>query len=177
MRVRIARPLTTAVIALAVALTLVAPASAIVRFEPSPEPVPDRWAPETPVAVTWAGVSIRVPPSWQAKVKPEPSFGVESGASLLVAFGPGDSMLTVHAFDPARVQTWQDVGIEPAAELTIDGHATERFDDMLGTGAPISSAYSVHANGYVYSLLFHAQQAPADRWLSIAETLRLPGSG
>ena len=29
--------------------------------------------------------------------------------------------------------------------LTIDGHETERFDDMLGMGAPVASAYSIDA--------------------------------
>jgi len=167
-------PLTAIVLALALALATIAPASAVVRFEPTPEPVPPRWSADVPVVVEWAGVSMRIPADWTVSIKREPSAGVTGGASILAAFGPDDSLCLLHMYDPASVQTWQDVGIEATAELTIAGHRAERFDDMLGTGAAISSAYSIYAPDYLYSLLCHAHRAPADRWLSMAETLRLP---
>ena len=64
--------------------------------------------------------------------------------------------------------------VEATAELTIDGHRTERFDDMLGMGAPAASAYSIHAGDQLYAMLCSADQAPLDRWLSIAETITVP---
>jgi hypothetical protein len=169
-------PLTAVVVALALTLTSVASASAVVRFGPTPEPVPPRWSAEVPVLVEWAGVSMRFPSEWTVSIKREPPAGMAGGASILAAFGPDDSLCLLHLYDPATVQTWQDVGIEATAELTIGGHRAERFDDMLGTGAAISSAYSIYAPEFLYSLLCHARRAPADRWLSIAETLRLPAA-
>ena len=93
--------------------------------------------------------------------------------SLLVAFGPSDSMCMLEVFDADKVESWQDVGVEPTAALSIDGHRTERFDDIRGLGATISSAYSVYASGHVYGFFCSADRAPSDRWFSIAETLRL----
>ena len=170
----LARSIAAIVAAVVSTLAILTPASAVVRFEPTPEPVPPRWSADVPVAVEWAGVSMRIPAEWSISIKREPAAGIAGGASLLAAFGPGDSLCLLHAYDPTTVETWQDVGVEPAAELTIAGHRAERFDDMLGTGAPISSAYSIYANDRLYSLLCHADRAPADRWLSIAETLQLP---
>ena len=66
------------------------------------------------------------------------------------------------------------MGVQPVRELTIAGHRAERFDDMLGTGAAIASAYTVYAPTTIYSLFCSAERAPIDRWLSLAETLELP---
>jgi hypothetical protein len=162
---------TLAVTALAVATA--APASATVVFVPTPAPVPDAWRAEVPVSVEWADVSLRIPDEWTVKIKRAPAVEV-SGASLLVAFGPDDSMCMVEYYVSDKVDSWQDVGVSPSAELSIDGHPTERFDDMLGPGGASASAYSVDAGELVYSLYCTAEQAPADRWLSIAETLVVP---
>lgn len=158
---------------LLLAFAVISPATAIVRYEPTPEVVPDRWTAEVEVSVEWAGVSVRIPASWRASIKREPAAGVGSGASLLVAFGPGDTLCMLDMFAADAVETWQDVGVEPADELMIAGHRAERFDDMLGTGATIASAYSVYAPDYVFSFLCSADQAPADRWLSVAETIEV----
>lgn len=166
-------PLAVVVATLALILAAYAPTAAVVRFEPTPEPVPERWGAEVDVAVAWAGVSMRVPASWTVRVKDEPATGFASGASLLAASGPGDTMCMLHMFDPRKIETWQDVGVVAADELTIAGHRTERFDDMWGTGSGISSAYSIYAGERLYSLLCSAERAPADRWLSIAETIEL----
>ena len=168
------RPIAAIVAAVALSLALVTPTSAVIRFEPTPEPVPPSWSADVSAVVEWAGVSMRIPAEWTISIKREPAAGIVGGASLLAAFGPDDSLCLLSVYDPAAVETWQDVGIEATAELTIAGHRAERFDDMLGTGAPISSAYSIYANDRLYSLLCHADRAPADRWLSIAETLQLP---
>ena len=45
---------------------------------------------------------------------------------------------------------------------------------MLGMGAPVASAYNIDAGELVYALLCTADEAPGDRWLSIAETIALP---
>ena len=152
---------------------VLSPATAIVRFEPTPEVVPDRWTAEVEVAIEWAGVSVRLPASWRASIKPEPAAGIGGGAALLVAFGPGDTLCMLDMYDADTVETWQDVGVEPAGELTIAGYRAERFDDMLGTGAAIASAYSVYAPGYLFSFMCSAAQAPTDRWLSVAETIQI----
>ncbi len=174
---RAVHPLAVIGVALALSASALSPAAAVVRFEPKAEPVPVRWPAEVAVAVEWAGVSMRIPASWKVSIKREPGTGIGSGASLMTASGPGDTLCMLDVFDPERVETWQDVGVEAADELTISGHRTERFDDMWGTGASVSSAYSIHARGYVYSLLCSAERAPIDRWLSIAETFEfLSGS-
>lgn len=163
-------------VAAAVTLGVVAqaPVAGVVRFEPTPEPIRQPWDAEVPVDVAWAGVSMRIPSTWTVSIKPEPATSDVSGASLLATLGPGDSVCLLSMYDPGTVETWQDVGVRAAAELTIGGHRAERFDDMLGTGAAISSAYNVHTSDLMYSLLCHADQAPADRWLSLAETLSFP---
>jgi hypothetical protein len=159
--------------ALAGALITSVPAAAVVVFEPSEEPPRERWHVSVPVTVEWAGVSMLVPGSWTARTKRAPADGA-SAASVLVAFGPGESTCLLKRYEAATVQTWQDVGVEATAELTIDGHRTERFDDMLGMGAPAASAYSIHAGDQLYAMLCSADQAPLDRWLSIAETITVP---
>lgn len=159
--------------ALALLLSASVPAVAIVRFEPSEEPPPERWDAIVPVTIEWADVSMRVPEAWTAKPKRAP-VDEAGGASLLVAFGPGGSMCLLDRYRTATVETWQDVGVSASAELTIDGHVAERFDDMLGTGAPVASAYSIDAGELQYGLLCSADQAPVDRWLSIAETITVP---
>lgn len=163
--------------ALVITAAALSPTAAVVRFEPKPEPVPERWAADVVVAVEWAGVSMRIPASWNVSIKREPATGFGSGASLLAASGAGDTLCMLDVFDPAQIETWQDVGVEAAVELTIAGHHTERFDDMWGTGTGVSSAYSIYADGHLYSLLCSADQAPTDRWLSIAETFELLSEG
>ena len=116
---------------------------------------------------------MSVPSSWTVRVKDEPATGLGSGATLLATSGPGETLCMLAVYDPERIETWQDVGVAATAELTIAGHRTERFDDMWGTGAGVSSAYSVYAGDHLYSLLCSAEEAPADRWLSIAETIEL----
>lgn len=171
---RRSRVLVAAIVSSAVlAWASLSSALAVVRFEPTPEPVPERWTADVPVVVDWAGVAMRLPSSWSVSVKREPALGLAGGASILAASGPGRSLCVLHVYDPGRVQTWQDVGVEPALGLTLAGQRAERFDDLLGTGAAVSSAYSIHAPGYLYSLLCHADHAPADRWLSIAQTIEL----
>ncbi len=174
MRDRSLRTLLAAALATALALATLSPAAAIVRFEPTPEPVPERWLAEVAVDVTWAGVSMKMPAEWSVKIKREPVLGISGGAALLVAFGPGDTMCMLDAYDPETIETWQDVGVQPVRELTIAGHRAERFDDMLGSGATIASAYSIYAPSTIYSLFCSAERAPIDRWLSLAETLELP---
>ena len=159
--------------ALAGALIASVPAAAVVVFEPSKEPPPERWQVSVPVTVEWADVSMLLPGSWTARTKSAPVDGI-SAATVLVAFGPGESMCLLKRYEAATVETWQDVGVEATAELIIDGHRAERFDDMLGTGAPAASAYSIHAGDRLYSMLCSAGQAPLDRWLSIAETITVP---
>jgi hypothetical protein len=172
-RPRQTQALSAAVVSLVLALVVVFPATAVVRFEPTREVVPDRWTADVEITVDWAGISVRIPASWDASIKREPPTGIGSGAAVLVAFGPGDTLCMLDMFDAEQVETWQDAGVEAARELTIAGHRSERFDDMLGTGAAITSAYSVYAPSYVYSLLCSADKAPEDRWLSIVETLEL----
>lgn len=171
-------PLAAAVAALALSATSLWPAAAVVRFEPTPVPVPDQWTADVGVAVPWAGVSMRLPGSWTVSVKREPVAGMGGGASLLAAFGPDGSLCLLDGYGAANVESWQDVGIHAAAELDIGGYRAERFDDMLGSGSRSASAYSIYADEYVYSLMCSADQAPADRWLSIAESIEVvpPGS-
>ena len=157
----------------ALALSATVPATAIVRFEPSKEPTPERWEAIVPVTVEWADVSMRFPEAWTAKPKRAP-VDEGGGASLLYASGPGGSMCLLDRYRTASIETWQDVGVSASEELTIDGHETERFDDMLGMGAPVASAYSIDAGELQYGLLCSADQAPVDRWLSIAETITIP---
>ena len=159
--------------ALALVLSASVPAAAIVRFEPSKEPPPERWEANVPVTVEWADVSMRFPEAWTAKPKRAP-VDEGGGASLLVAFGPGGSTCLLDRYRTDTVETWQDAGVSASEELTIDGHETERFDDMLGMGAPVASAYSIDAGELQYGLLCSADQAPVDRWLSIAETITIP---
>ena len=155
---------------LAVAAT---PAAATVVFVPSREPAPESWPAEVPVDVEWADVSMLIPETWTFRVKRAPVVET-NGASLLVAFGPDESICLLDSYEAGTVETWQDVGVEPVAELSIDGHPTERFDDMLGTGAPTASAYAIDAGSRTYALLCTADQAPTDRWLSIAQTITVP---
>lgn len=154
-------------------LATVAPASAVIVFEPTREPAPDRWLAEVPVSVPWADVSMRIPETWTARVKREPGVEV-NGASLLVAFGPDGSMCMLEYYVADSIETWQDAGVGAAAALTIDGHPAERFDDMLGTGAKTASAYAIDAGELAYGMLCTADRAPADRWLSIAESITVP---
>lgn len=149
------------------------PVSAVVVFEPTREPPPERWLADVPLAIEWADVSMRLPEAWEGKVKRAPVDG-SAGASLMVAFGPGDSVCLLDRYDSEAVESWQDVGVSAVAELLIDGYPAERFDDMLGMGAPTASAYSIDAGERTYSLLCSAEQAPGDRWLSIAETITVP---
>jgi hypothetical protein len=125
------------------------------------------------VTVDWAGVSLRIPTAWEASIKREPATGIGSGASLLTAFGLGGTLCMLEVFDPERTETWQDVGVVAVVELTIAGQRAERFDDMWGTSAGVSSAYSIHTSGFLYSFVCSADRAPLDRWLSIAETFEL----
>lgn len=163
----------TALSATVLTLLASAPVTAIVVYEPSQEPAPERWLPEVPVSVPWADVSLRIPDEWTASVKREPGVEV-NGASLVVAFGPGKTMCLLDYYVAETVETWQDAGVRVAATLTIDGHPSERFDDMLGTGSQTASAYSIYAGEQVYALLCTADQAPVDRWRSIAETISVP---
>lgn len=162
-------------VALAVSLAAsnVSAASAFVVFEPTREPAPDSWLADVPVTVDWAGVSLRVPNEWRTRVKREPGVEV-NGASLLVAFGPGESMCLLDYYIAGTIETWQDAGVQPTATLSIDGRPAERFDDMLGTGSETASAYSIDAGERIYALLCTAEEAPADRWLSIAESIAVP---
>jgi hypothetical protein len=163
---------TTAIALVTLAVVSASPVAAFVVFEPSREPAPERWLAEVPLTIGWADVSMRLPRTWDVTVKRAPVEGAE-GASLMVAFGPGDSMCLLDMYGSA-VESWQDVGVHPAATLTIDGLPAERFDDMLGTGAASVSAYSIYAGGRTYSLMCSAERAPVDRWLSIAETITVP---
>lgn len=165
--------LPAAAVAAALTVGAVAPASAVIVFEPTREPPPEAWLAEVPVAVEWADVSMRIPDDWTVSVKRPPAVET-TGASLLVAFGPGESTCLFDYYVAGTVDTWQDAGVRPTEELTIDGHPTERFDDMLGTGAATASAYAIDAGERVYGLLCKADQAPADRWLSIAQTISVP---
>jgi hypothetical protein len=166
---------TAAVAVVGAILTAVAvmPVAAVVVFEPTREPPPERWLADVPLAIEWADVSMRLPEAWEGKVKPAPADGAV-GASLMVAFGPGDSMCLLDRYNSETVESWQDVGVSAAAQLVIGGYPAERFDDMLGSGAPVSSAYSIDAGERTYSLMCSAEQAPGDRWLSIAETITVP---
>ena len=165
----------TAAVVVATSLTLaaIAPASAVVVFKPTREPAPDRWLADVPVSVAWADVSMMIPESWTAKVKQEPSVEV-NGASLLVAFGPDESMCMLEYYVADTIETWQDAGVSASAVLTIDGYPAERFDDMVGTGAATASAYAIDAGELAYGMFCSADRAPEDRWLSIAESLTLP---
>lgn len=167
------RAAATAALATTVTVGAAVPVSAFVVFEPSPRPVLQSWAAEVSVSVDWAGVSVLIPSEWQASVKRAPAVA-SAGASLLVLHGPEESLCLLDYYLADTVETWQDVGVRAAAELTIDGHPAERFDDMIGTGAATASAYSIDAGEFVYSLLCSADQAPADRWLSIAQTISVP---
>jgi hypothetical protein len=158
----------------ALVLATFSPVVAIVRFEPTPEPVRERWVAEVEVAVPWAQVSLRVPAEWKVKVKREPTLGISGGAALLAAFGPGGTVCVLDIYDPQTIETWQDAGVQPARDLTIAGHPAERFDDMIGAGAATASAYSIYAPEWIYSLFCTADRAPTDRWLSVIETLELP---
>ena len=100
------------------------PAAGVVVFEPTRQPPPERWLAEVPLVVDWADVSMRLPTAWDAKVKRAPLEGA-SGASLMVAFGPGDSVCLLDMYGSA-VESWQDVGVSAAAELTIDGATGNR---------------------------------------------------
>ncbi len=159
--------------ACALALAAALPVTAVVVFEPKKEPPPQRWEVSVPITVEWADVSMLFPETWTARAKRAPGVDVQ-GASLLVAFGPDESMCMLERYRAGSVETWQDVGVNPTAVLTIDGRKVERFDDMLGYGGPAASAYSIHAGEQLYSLWCSADQAPLDRWLSIAETITLP---
>lgn len=163
---------------LAVATSLLAvlastPASGVVVFVPTREPAPESWSAEVPVNVDWADVSMLVPEAWTFRIKREPAVEV-NGASLLAAFGPGETTCLLDYYEAGSVETWQDVGVDPVAELRIDGHPAERFDDMLGRGAPEASAYAIDAGARTYALFCSADRAPTDRWLSIAETITVP---
>jgi hypothetical protein len=149
------------------------PAAAFVVFEPRQEPPRERWEVSVPLTVEWADVSMVFPETWTARAKRAPAEGV-IGAPVLVAFGPGEDMCMLRRYEAATVQTWQDVGVQATAELAIDGHRAERFDDMLGMGAPAASAYNIHAGDELYGLLCSGDQAPVDRWMSIAETIAVP---
>ncbi len=148
------------------------PARAIARFDPGPTPSPVAPQSGGRVVVDWTGLAITFPDTWMIKVKRPP--GVSSaGASVLVAFGPGETSCLLDRYDPDAVESWADVGVEPVARLTIAGLLVERFDDMLGMGAPRSTAYTFHAAEFQYSLMCTSADPPVDRWLSIAETVEL----
>lgn len=114
---------------------------------------------------------MRLPRSWRVSVKREPATGFGGGASLLAAFGPDGSLCLLDGYAAASVESWQDVGVQAASELDVGGYRAERFDDMLGSGSREASAYSIYVDEHVYSLMCSADQAPADRWLSIAESI------
>lgn len=171
------RPALIVAMAAALALPAASGVGAIVRYEPTPRPTPIPPQDGGRVEVTWAGLAVTFPEDWRVRVKPEPEVS-SGGAAVLTAFGPGESACTIDLYDPAAVQTWRDAGIEPALGLTIAGLTVERFDDLWGGGSTGVSAYTVYAEGLHYSLLCVAPEAPADRWLSIAETVEIfaPGS-
>ena len=170
---RLGRTVPAAMLAAALTTVAVMPTSAVVVFEPRREPAPEAWLAEVPVAIEWADVALRIPEEWTARVKREPGVEV-NGASLLAAFGPDGSMCMLEYYVADSIETWQDAGVDAAATLTIDGHPAERFDDMLGTGAKTASAYAIDAGELAYGMLGTADQAPADRWLSIAESITVP---
>ena len=122
--------------------------------------------------VEWAGVAMTFPAEWTVSPKRRPGM-LGAGASILVGFGPEGASCLLDRYDPTTVESWRDLGIEPVSELSLDGIRVERFDDMLGTGSGASTAYTLHAPDFQYSLLCSAAAPPQDRWLSIVETIEL----
>ena len=138
------RLLNAAVLAVALLPTTVLPVAAVVRFEPTPPPTPIPQLPGGRIEVPWAGIAVTFPEDWRVKLAaaPEPSLG--AGASILTAFGP-DATCSIDVYDPAQVDSWQDVGVEPDAQLTLAGVLVERFDRPWSEGLDGGSAYTVHA--------------------------------
>lgn len=169
---RTVRNALAAMLAVAMVLPAAGPTLAIPLFElaPTPSPVPPQAGGR--VVVDWAGLAMTFPQTWDVRVKRAPGV-LSSGASVLYAFGPDEASCLLDRYDPELVEQWQDVGVQPAAQLTIGGLEVERFDDMLGVGASKSSGYTVYAPDFQYSLLCSAPDPPDDRWLSIVETLEL----
>jgi hypothetical protein len=166
------RLLSATVLAVALLPMTVLPAAAVVRFEPTPRPTAIPQLPGGRIEVPWAGITVTFPEDWRVKLAaaPEPSLG--AGASILTAFGP-DATCLIDVYDPAQVDSWQDVGVEPDAHLTLAGVLVERFDRPWSEGLDGGSAYTVHASLVDYSLLCIAQQPPDDLWLSIVESIEL----
>lgn len=154
-------------------LTAVAPARAATLYEPTPGPTAAPTQAGGRAEVPWAGVAITFPETWEVRFKRPPGAALQGGAAILVALGPDSAICTLDLFDPATVEQWEDVGIEPVAELTVAGVPALRYDDMWGGGAFGVSSYAVFTPGIQYSLLCKADVAPEDRWLSIAETIEL----
>ena len=61
-RDRSLRTLLATALATALALATLSPAAAIVRFEPTPEPVPERWLAEVAVDVRPGDQTLELPP-------------------------------------------------------------------------------------------------------------------
>ena len=165
-------PAIATMLAASVTLPMATPAAAITLYDLGPKPTPVPPLAGGRVVVDWAGVAIVFPETWTVKVKQAPWLK-GSSASILVAFGPEGASCLLDRYDPESIETWQDAGVEPVMRLTIDGVLVERFDDMLGTGASRSSAYTIHAPDFQYSLLCAAPEPPDDRWWSIVETVEL----
>jgi hypothetical protein len=166
------RPLNAAVLAVALLPTTMLPVAAVVRFEPTPPPTPIPQLPGGRIEVPWAGIAVTFPEDWRVKLgaAPEPSLG--AGASILTAFGP-DATCSIDVYDPAQVDSWQDVGVEPDEQLTLAGMLVERFDRPWSEGLDGGAAYTVHAPMVDYSLLCIALQPPDDLWLPIVESIEV----
>ena len=162
-----------AALASAFMLAATAPTAAIVLSAPEPTPSPAPAQMGGRVEVPWAGLAMTFPAGWEVRVKRPPGSISGGGATILVAFGPDDAKCMLDQYDPDTVETWEDVGIEAVAELSIAGMDAQRYDSMWGGGAIGVSAYTVHAPGVQYSLLCTAPSAPDDRWRSIVASLEL----
>lgn len=165
-------PATALMLAASAVLPAAGPAAAVVLFPADPTPAPASPPAGGRVVIDWAGVAMTFPETWTVRPKRAPGI-MTAGASILVAFGPEQTICMLDRYDPDAIETWQDVGIEPVTELTLDGRLVERFDDMLGSGASRASAYTIHAPGFLYSLLCSSADPPDDRWLSLVETIEL----
>ena len=166
------RPPNAAVLAVALLPTSMLPVAAVVRFEPTPPPTRSPGCQVAGSRFRGQASPSTFPEDWRVKLgaAPEPSLG--AGATILTAFGP-DATCSIDVYDPAQVDSWQDVGVEPDEQLTLAGMLVERFDRPWSEGLDGGAAYTVHAPMVDYSLLCIALQPPDDLWLPIVESIEV----
>jgi hypothetical protein len=132
------------------------------------------------VIVPWARFAITVPGHWESLVDPEPPSGSPSVAGLSVYGDGGGCFVTVERSEPHLLGP-DIAGMEgqPFAvdELVLAGQPATRTDYVGGYPDDMAldtSLYDVTSpDGWHYLMYCSAEAgyAPADRWLSIAETL------